>query len=476
MIKRVVLLLVLLTFAHSTTTLAQSLSDLLGHLFESDPCQFQDRSTPGEGFLCLESRTLINNRPHDPRHFQGPWQNLFVPFNTALATELTALPLPSPASGFTYSLDAGTGEVTRSTESFGPIFAERAETIGRRRFAMGFTYQYFTFDSFNDFDLARMPLVFEHDDAAASGGLADVVTSVVSIDTRVGQFSAYFTYGLTDFLDMSYAIPVLDVDMRASATAVLRRVGSSGNPSVHFFPNRGVDDPSNRRDAGDIASPFYGDRAEFEISGRAAGIGDIIIRTKATVAKAEKTGLALGLDMRLPTGNEEDFLGSGTLGVTPFVVVSLAGRVSPHGNVAYQWNGKSSLADSAEFGDNGEILEERETGDLPDQLLYVFGADIGIHPNFTLALDFLGRWVIDGFQPMAEDFVTRLIPGSPLPQETFTSLSVGEGASFNTATAAIGIKANVGGNLLVDMNLLVKLDDNGLGDVLTPLLGIEYCF
>ena len=46
--------------------------------------------------------------------------------NIALATTLSALPLPSPASGFTYSYDPASGGYTLSTQSFGPILAERA--------------------------------------------------------------------------------------------------------------------------------------------------------------------------------------------------------------------------------------------------------------------------------------------------------------------------------------------------------------
>ncbi len=38
------------------------------------------------------------------------------------------------------------------------------------------------------------------------------------------------------------------------------------------------------------------------------------------------------------------------------------------------------------------------------------------------------------------------------------------------------LKTNVAGKLLVNFNLLFKLDNNGLRDRATPLIGIEYSF
>ena len=48
--------------------------------------------------------------------------------------------------------------------------------------------------------------------------------------------------------------------------------------------------------------------------------------------------------------------------------------------------------------------------------------------------------------------------------------------SFNALSGAIGLKANVFGRLLLDVNLLFKLDEHGLRDKVTPLIGLEYSF
>src|SRR4030095_3884039 len=93
-------------------------------------------------------------------------------FNIALASQLTSLPLPSPASGFTYRFHAATGTVVRTTPRFGPSLSARARTIGRGRFAFNSNFQYFSFDRLEGLDLARIPPLFKHDALPLGGGPA----------------------------------------------------------------------------------------------------------------------------------------------------------------------------------------------------------------------------------------------------------------------------------------------------------------
>jgi hypothetical protein len=48
--------------------------------------------------------------------------------------------------------------------------------------------------------------------------------------------------------------------------------------------------------------------------------------------------------------------------------------------------------------------------------------------------------------------------------------------SFNALSGSLGLKANLLGRVLVDANLLFKLDEHGLRDKVTPLIGLEYSF
>ncbi len=106
-----------------------------------------------------------------------------------------------------------TGTFVRSTQSFGPILTDRAETIGRGRFAFGFNFQHFSFDQLEGVDLTNVPSVFTHDDFQLGGGRADVVTTANAIDVSVGQWTGALTYGLTDRLDVSLAVPIVQHEL-----------------------------------------------------------------------------------------------------------------------------------------------------------------------------------------------------------------------------------------------------------------------
>ena len=48
--------------------------------------------------------------------------------------------------------------------------------------------------------------------------------------------------------------------------------------------------------------------------------------------------------------------------------------------------------------------------------------------------------------------------------------------SFNVLGGSIGMKANLLERLLFDGNLLFQIDEHGLRDRVTPLVGLEYSF
>jgi hypothetical protein len=93
--------------------------------------------------LVVNSEAVLPDGTTHSAHFNSAFQSNFTQFNVALVSQLTALPLPSPASGFTYAFDSATGTFRRTTRSFGPILSDRAETIGRGQLSVGFNYQHF---------------------------------------------------------------------------------------------------------------------------------------------------------------------------------------------------------------------------------------------------------------------------------------------------------------------------------------------
>ena len=404
----------------------------------------------GPNGLVVNSEDVLPDGSTHSAHFNSTFQSNFSQFNIALASQLTSLPLPSPASGFTYQFDAATGTFVRSTRSFGPILTDRAETIGRGRFAFGYNAQFFSFDRLEGLDLSAVPAVFTHDDRQLGGGRTDVVTTRSAIDISVSQWTGALTYGLTDQLDVSLAVPLVHTTLHVTSAAQIERLGTASSPIIHFFR-----DP----DAPDV----IGRNRNFEAGGSASGLGDVVVRAKGAVLRQGTRGLALGVDVRLPTGDERNLLGSGATGVKPFAAYSAAfGRVSPHLNLGYQWNGSSVLA--------GDVKTGRKD-DLPDQLLYAFGADVGVTDRFSMTIDWLGRRSFDSPRVRLRPFVAQ----GPNATGTFEDIEIFREA-FWASSAAIGFKANMRGNLLVDFNLRFTAGTNGLTDRVTPLVGIEYGF
>jgi hypothetical protein len=60
-------------------------------------------------------------------------------------------------------------------------------------------------------------------------------------------------------------------------------------------------------------------------------------------------------------------------------------------------------------------------------------------------------------------------------QSTFSNIGFVR-ESFNTLNGSIGVKADLIQRLLLQVNLLFKLDEHGLRDKVTPLIGLEYTF
>ena len=162
----------------------------------------------------------------------------------------------------------------RTTQSFGPILADRAETIGARRVSMGFAFQRFTFDTIEGLDLQQVPAVFTHDNAQLLGGREDVVTTINAIKANVNQSTVFVTLGVTDRFDVSLAVPIVEHrSCRSSPTATIQRLGTT-NALTHFF----------RQSDGEV-----GDRARCSPPvGSASGMGDLMVRLKGTPSKTRR--------------------------------------------------------------------------------------------------------------------------------------------------------------------------------------------
>ena len=404
----------------------------------------------GPNGLVVSSDDVQLDGTNHAAHFNSAFQSDFRLVNIALTSQLTAVPVPSPASGFIYTFDTATGTFVRAARSFGPILADRGETIGRGRVAFGVNYQYFSFDHLDGISLTSVPAVFRHDAYRSTPGRSDVIATMNTINSTVGQFTAALTYGLTDRIDLSAAVPIVSTRLSLLSNATIQRVGTGTNLGVHYF-----------RD--DTAAGGFGTTHQFFTQGSATGVGDLLLRMKSTLMKEGPRALAAGIDVRLPTGDEENLLGSGAAGIRPFVALSASeGALAPHVNVAYQWNGRSLLA--------GDVRTRRKA-DLPDAFVYAVGTDLSVNARLSLVFDILGQRIINSPRLSTYDFLAV----GPVASVTLADLTF-DTASFWTTAGAIGVKANLAPRLLINFNLRFKASKNGLTDRLSPLIGAEWAF
>jgi hypothetical protein len=84
------------------------------------------------------------------------------------------------------------------------------------------------------------------------------------------------------------------------------------------------------------------------VDGSATGIGDLAARLKVNVLARERAAVALLGDVRFPTGDELDFLGTNDWAVRGLGILSLQfGTFSPHVNAGYVWRGGNATNGAA---------------------------------------------------------------------------------------------------------------------------------
>jgi hypothetical protein len=442
-------------------------------------------ATPSSRLICLVPQVFGPNGlvlPGGPTQFQNNFAgNSLTPLNSAIARQSVFLPLASPSSGITYSWDPSAKTFSPSTDSFGPIYGERAETIGRYRLFLGVSYQYFSFSSLDGTSLKRLPEVFTQPDndfgtgttcSLSPGGnstaecapIRDVVKVDNRIDLKIHQVVTFMTVGVTNRIDVSVAIPMQSVHMGIVSDATIVNNSNTGSHAFNTRPGCGESGVSNCLNQ------------SFPASGRASGIGDITIRVKGTAWKGERAAVAIGTDVRVPTGDSLNFLGSGAPGVKPFVVWSYKARVSPHLGAGFEANGNSRVA-----GDIATGSKER----LPGQFTYSAGADVWLTKRLSAAFDLIGQLVFNGQRLIATTFtepgacLQPDIPncaGPPFAKPNVDANLTQATGNFNVVNVSVGFKAKLVSNLLFTGNVVFKTNDSGLRANTIPMGQLSYTF
>ena len=147
-------------------------------------------------------------------------------FNEQIANQIGNFPFSSSVSGFLFTFDPALGTFLPTVqETLGPLFAERAPTLGSGKLNLNFAYTFFKYNTFAGQNLDNFTILARHDPDII--GLPDVpeqfefdTTRInLNINMRVQIFSFAATYGLTDRLDVGLFIPITSIDMTVHSHA-----------------------------------------------------------------------------------------------------------------------------------------------------------------------------------------------------------------------------------------------------------------
>jgi hypothetical protein len=293
-----------------------------------------------------------------------------------LSVARSQVPLPSTSGAFTFAWDPELDTFVRADLSLGSIFAERAQTLGRGRFNVGFSYQHVGFDTLDgdplDHIVARQPAFTQAyldnlppDDRALFAN--DQIQTDLALSFTLDMFYVSAAYGLTDDIDLSLGLTVNRAALSGNALAM---TFDPGNPNPQDVAKFTANQPGVIfAGSGVCSSPFRCAADSFD--GTAVGTGDLYLRGKWHVADTRYADFAVAGVLTLPTGNADEFLGFHDPTFTPWVIASKAfGRIAPHLNIGYAIR----------------------SGEDVSQFQWIAGADLLTTRWLTLVSDFLGYY------------------------------------------------------------------------------------
>jgi hypothetical protein len=355
--------------------------------------------------------TLLALRPAAADTFQDFFGEAIEPIGTALGTSVArSFPLLSASPGVGYEFDVSSGAFVRRSAVFGQLFLERTEPLGRGHWNVSLSYQHVRLSSVDGQDLDDLQDL----DPIRFGREAPFVIPRLAIELDTHQTTASVTYGLLDDLDVNLTVPVVYSEFALDAVLGAEPV---------------------------------------RLRGSTLGIGDLALRGKCRILDGGSGSLAAALAVRVPTGSEGDFQGTGDTELTPLVVWSSPlATPEPWLEVQGFFNGGVNL-DVADV----DASEGR----------WGTGLDLRFFQRGSLALAFLARHAFhrlgDLDVPRA-DGTTAPLFGLDLERSDVYDLSLGGRVMLWRDT------------LMAFANVLVPLNDSGVRPSPIPLVGVEAAF
>ncbi len=266
----------------------------------------------------------------------------------------------------------------------------------------------------------------------------------LKVSAQIYAFHA--TVGVTDRLDVNVAVPVIHAHIKAEETATFDSftLAFNGNPN-HFFLS-----------GADTVLTF-----NQTLINAATGIGDVALRSKYRFYGTPGFDAAALLDLRLPSGDEDNFLGTGETRVRAQAILSwdAGSGFYPHVNTGFQFRGGDTETDAYEL---------------------IAGFDQKLAEHVTFAAEFLGEYQLgDPETPIA--FPAPVVVSGNLNGQIQPLTKVIDPTNIpdrkdNLTSGSFGMKWSPRANLLFIANAIVAFNNGGIRADVAPTLGLEYNF
>ncbi len=355
------------------------------------------------------------------------------PLGPALAnTVATTYPVASASSSVTYVFNPATETFERQTRVLGPIIGERAETIGQGQLNVWLSYSYVRLTSINGQSLDNLenaPMLNGHFVAfevpegvrLADGRITTFLPIQVKADLDVEAqiLTPSLTYGITPDLDVNLTLPVVRTFLGVHGTTT-------------------VPDPRLPQFALPPDDPLAMETSITPVSESAFGVGDLLLRGKYVLVR-EPVDLAAGLGVSFPTGNDDNFAGTGTYRVQPTLILSrvFADRFEPLLNIGVDINA-NDVGRSA--------------------FRWAVGGSAQIYGPLTGVLVFLG---VNEFSAQSD----------PIEPPFFFQIERNDIYDVSVGFRCLFLESGV-----ISANFIVPLNDDGLRTDFIPTVEVEYVF
>lgn len=367
-----------------------------------------------------------------------------------ISASAASFPLSSTTPGVVF--DFSSGVPVAATTSAGPIFAENATTLGKGTLSFGATVSHLNLSKLRGIRTQDMVFAFTHQDIADPGlgdraSERDYIELALDLDLSATVAAFQATYGLTDRIDFGVAIPFVSVTMAGDPVARMNSFTfASTDTAFHYF------------EGGTSTEPILA-HSTTPLDESASGIGDIALRGKVHVYTGARGDVAFLAEARLPTGDEENFLGSGSSSFKfMFITSGQWGGINPHVNFAYDRRSSDFERDQFELTWG---FDQKATDDLTIVVEWAGEFDMGEEIE---ELKFPGLTMIGPYEgPDGETYATQYVTPTNIPARS----------QDNILSSAVGLKYTPSPKITLIGNVIFPLNDGGLRSSWIPTVGLS---